>query len=190
MFTVDWTTWNVRFWEPIFESHEFRPNNVLEIGSFEGRTTSWILDKFPDARVTCVDTWEGSEEHNDAMKTGLFERFSNNISRFSDRVSVKRGPSGVVLRSFPCTETFDLVYVDGSHYSRDALEDAILAWRLMKPGGFMIFDDYTWTMEGTQLDDIKNPRTGIDAFCKIFEPIRIKEIPGQLIVRKPGSLQV
>lgn len=184
MFTVDWTSWNVRYWEPIFTNINFTPSNVLEIGSFEGRTTCWILDKYPSARVTCVDTWEGSEEHDQTMKEGLFDRYMANVARFGDRVTVRRGMSGVVLRTFPCEPVFDLVYVDGSHYSRDALEDAILAWRLLKSGGIMIFDDYTWTMEGTKLDDIKNPRTGIDAFCKIFEPIHIREIPGQLIIQK------
>lgn len=190
MFTVDWTSWNMRYWEPLFTSRNFTPTNVLEIGSFEGRTTNWILDKYPEAHVTCVDTWEGSEEHTNDMKDGLFERFSNNISRFPGRVTVRRGMSGVVLRTFPCDPTFDLVYVDGSHYSRDALEDAILAWRLLKPGGLLIFDDYTWVMEGTTLYDIKNPRTGIDAFCKIFEPISVSEIPGQLIIQKPEQPQV
>jgi predicted O-methyltransferase YrrM len=186
MFTVDWTTWNVRYWQPIFSSHKFTPSNVLEIGSFEGRTTCWLLDNYAEANVTCVDTWEGSEEHDQSMKDGLFDRYSSNVKRFGERVTVRRGMSGDVLRAFPtASPSFDLVYVDGSHYSRDALEDAVLSWRLLKPGGFMIFDDYTWTMEGTKLDDIKNPRTGIDAFCKIFEPIHIKEIPGQLIVRKP-----
>lgn len=186
MFTVDWTTWNVRYWEPIFKGVNFTPSNVLEIGAFEGRTTCWILDTYSGAHVTCVDTWEGSEEHEQSMKDGLFDRYMGNVTRFGDRVTVRRGMSGDVLRTFPTTEpSFDLVYVDGSHYSRDALEDAILSWRLLKPGGFMIFDDYTWTMDGTKLEDIKNPRTGIDAFCKIFEPIHIKEIPGQLIVQKP-----
>ena len=185
MFTVDWTSWNVRFWGPVFSSINFVPKNILEIGSFEGRTTCWFLETYPDAHVTCVDTWQGSEEHSHTMKEGLFDRFSNNTNRFTDRITVRRGFSGVVLRTFPCESQFDFIYVDGSHYSCDTLEDSILAWRLLKPGGIMIFDDYTWVMEGTKLDDIVNPRTGIDAFCKIFTPKIIKEIPGQLIVQKP-----
>jgi hypothetical protein len=38
--------------------HNFgKPKNVLEIGSFEGRSTCWLLEN-TDAKVTCVDTWE------------------------------------------------------------------------------------------------------------------------------------
>jgi predicted O-methyltransferase YrrM len=157
----------------------------LEIGSFEGRTTSWIMETFPSSTITCVDTWEGSEEHEQKLKDGLYDRFISNTQKFGDRLTIKRGFSGVMLRAFPCEPIFNLVYVDGSHYSRDALEDAILSWRLLEPGGIMIFDDYTWTMEGTTIDSIKNPRVGIDAFCKIFKPKIIQEIPGQLIVQKP-----
>ena len=40
-------------------------------------------------------------------------------------------------------EPFDLVYIDASHEAADVLADAVLAWPLLKPGGFLGFDDYT-----------------------------------------------
>ena len=36
----------------------------------------------------------------------------------------------------------DLIYIDGSHLAKDVLSDAILSWKLLKPSGVMIFDDY------------------------------------------------
>ena len=95
------------------------------------------METFPDSVITCVDTWEGSEEHDKKLKDGLYERFLCNTRKFGDRVKIKRGFSGVMLRQFPCESNFNFVYVDGSHYSRDALEDAILAWRLLEPGGII-----------------------------------------------------
>ena len=41
------------------------------------------------------------------------------------------------------------VYVDGSHHARDVLQDAVLAWGLLRPGGYMIFDDYGWVSNVT-----------------------------------------
>ena len=37
---------------------------------------------------------------------------------------------------------FDLIYIDASHYAPDVLSDAVLAFKLLKPGGILIFDDY------------------------------------------------
>ena len=46
-----------------------------------------------------------------------------------------------MLRSLP-VDSYDLVYIDGSHRPGDVLEDAVLCWRLLRAGGLMIFDDY------------------------------------------------
>lgn len=37
---------------------------------------------------------------------------------------------------------FDIVYVDGSHMRDDVMVDSILAWRMVRPGGLLIWDDY------------------------------------------------
>ena len=94
-----------------------------------------------------------------------------------------RGFSGEVLRKFECVPTFDFIYIDGSHYSKDVLEDAILAWRLTKPGGVIIFDDFNWTVEGTDIRDIRNPRARIESFCYFFKPTIIG-VYNQLVVQK------
>jgi hypothetical protein len=37
---------------------------------------------------------------------------------------------------------FDIIYIDGNHEPEFALEDAILSFRKLKIGGYLIFDDY------------------------------------------------
>jgi hypothetical protein len=107
-----------------------------------------------------------------------------NIEPYKDRVTICRGISGEVLRKFPCEPTFDFIYIDGSHYSKDVLEDAILAWRLVKPGGNIIFDDFNLTFGDTDIRDIVNPRSGIEAFCYFFKP-NIILVANQLFIQKP-----
>ena len=181
VFTVYWFTQNIHAWKNVFSSTKV-PENVLEIGSFEGRSTCWLLEN-TQARVTCVDTWDGSDEHTMEHKAGLFDRFLDNIKDYKDRVTIMRGFSGEVLRQFPCEPIFDFIYIDGSHYSKDVLEDAILSWRLLKQGGIIIFDDLNWKIEGTELNNIKNPRAGIEAFCHLFQP-KILAVYNQLVVQK------
>lgn len=181
VFTEDWFTGYIPAWEQLFKITKV-PDNILEIGSFEGRSTCWLLEN-TKARISCVDTWEGSDEHTSEHKNGLFERFSENIAPYKDRVTTYRGFSGEVLRTFKCEPTFDFIYIDGSHYSKDVLEDAILAWRLLTPMGVIVFDDYNWTAQGTTIEDVRNPRTGIDAFCHIFKP-KIIFVYNQLVIQK------
>ena len=53
---------------------------------------------------------------------------------------------------------FDFVYVDGGHSSDVVLTDAVLAFRLLKHGGVIAFDDYGGGSAET--------KAGIDAFLK------------------------
>ncbi len=52
-------------------------------------------------------------------------------------------------------------YVDADHTSVAVLMDAELSWPLLKTGGVMAFDDYTW---GRDLPPSKTPRPGILLF--------------------------
>lgn len=64
---------------------------------------------------------------------------------------------------------FDLVYIDGSHEAPDVLADAVLAFRLLRTGGVMIFDDYLWAeaLPGG-VDPIRCPKPAIDAFLNLY----------------------
>ena len=52
---------------------------------------------------------------------------------------------------------YDLVYVDANHEPEYVLEDAVFAFRKLRDGGYLIFDDYGWG--GPDLT-----ARGIDAF--------------------------
>ena len=181
VFTGDWFSGYIPAWIDTFKAYG-KPERVLEIGSFEGRSACWILEH-TNAHVTCVDTWEGSDEHTDTDKDGLFERFTENIHQWKDRVTTLRGESGVMLRTLPCEEQYDFIYIDGSHRARDVLEDAVLAWRLLKPSGVLIFDDFNWTTDDGDISSLSCPRPGISAFCSIFKP-HVYGVYNQLVVSK------
>lgn len=54
---------------------------------------------------------------------------------------------------------FDYVYIDGAHtWAIDALA-FYLCDMLLKPGGYVDFDDYEWTLRGSSLDPASVPET-------------------------------
>src|SRR5262245_29885711 len=175
-FTVDWHSHNIPHWRQILDKYKGQPNvRVLEIGSFEGRSTVWLLENIlthETARIDCIDTFKGSPEH---MRMGvdlenLFNRFRSNIEPHKKKVHCFIGRCHHVLRSNDFTPyehySYDIVYIDGSHKAADVLEDAVLTFRLLKIGGLMIFDDYAWNGGGPS--EFDNPRRGIDAFHYAF----------------------
>jgi hypothetical protein len=50
------------------------------------------------------------------------------------------------LLSTTSAPLFDYVYIDGSHTLDHDATAMIICDRLLKPGGYMDFDDYSWTM--------------------------------------------
>lgn len=170
-FTADWHSHNIPHWRRILDRYRGQPGaRALEIGSFEGRSTVWLLENIlthETAYIDCIDTFEGSVEH---VRMGvdlenLWDRFLANIKPYTNKVCAHVGKSQAMLRSdlFADRDSlYDFIYIDGSHKAADVLEDAILSFRLLKVGGLMIFDDYMWNGGGpTEFD---NPRRGVDAF--------------------------
>jgi hypothetical protein len=194
-FRHDWFTEHVPAWEPIVRQLEGRPSKFLELGSFEGLSAAFVLWRLPEAEITCVDTFAGGLEHGvrGVDVTELERTFDNNVALFdSSRVRKVVGQSApAMLDLIAADDEFDLVYVDASHLALDVLVDAALAWQLVTPEGFMVFDDYDWPSPLGD-DPLFRPGPAIDAFlglvdghCEVLEKRR------QAVLRKrPPSAEV
>jgi predicted O-methyltransferase YrrM len=68
-------------------------------------------------------------------------RFDKNmaIPRLSSKVIKVKARSDDALKQFT-SGSYDFIYIDGSHVSKDVLVDAVFAWELLKPGGVVIFE--------------------------------------------------
>lgn len=179
-FTNDWFVQNIAVWETLVP--RFFPKKILEIGSYEGRSTCYLIDRFTrdnPLEIHCIDTWEGGVEHNKKTMSAVETRFDNNIRlALSDTahpcvVKKHKKLSHLALAELIAVEraaTFDVVYVDGSHQAPVVLADAVMAFHLLRDGGLMIFDDYIWSMEPMgQQDPLNMPKPAIDAFLNIFQ---------------------
>ena len=188
-FTETWFYAHVGIWEPILRELEGRPSNVLEVGSFEGLSASYVLWRLPEAHLTCIDTFEGSPENvaYGESVSDLEARFDRNVALVdASRVRKLRGDSREVLLDLAGERGhYDLVYVDGSHLALDVIVDASLSWPLMAPGGVVIFDDYVWMKLGD--DTLTRPGPAIDAFVHLVEShSELMFRAGQVAVRKRG----
>jgi len=154
--------------------------NFLEIGCYEGQASVWLMEN-TKADLTVIDTFKGSKEHDAQFESTLIDRFIENTKKYEERIIIMEGASQYLLKG-QGKDYYDFIYVDGSHQASDVLEDAILAFPLLKENGIMIFDDYTWG-QGMSLYEI--PMTGINAFLNVYgNQIEILEKNSQVVIRK------
>lgn len=176
-FTTDFFSVHINQWKKDLEHFMDQANiEFLEIGSFEGRSATWMLTAIlthESAHLTCLDTFDFAGQGYIALKDlglesmSIESRFDYNIQKTgaASKVTKLLGRSCESLRSLPF-DNYDFIYIDGSHVAVDVLEDAVLAWRLLKEGGRLTFDDYEWQEAS---DPLLLPRMAIDAFLSIYK---------------------
>lgn len=113
---------------------------VLEIGSWEGRSTLALADAVDPDIVHAVDTWNGSTgevSETIAAERDVYAQFcENTVGRnieahrmdWRDYLADERGP-------------FRLVFIDGLHTYAEVREQLIAIAPLMSRGGILCGDD-------------------------------------------------
>ena len=158
VFEFDWFTWNIPWFEKYLAPLRGQPCNVLEIGCHEGRSSAWMLENIlthPNARLTTVDLsmhpqfWANVTASGGENKTQMLEK-----------------PSRLALRELPFNH-YDFIYIDGSHWTIDVLEDAVLSFRLAKVGAVIAFDDYLW--DQPEYNQEGTPKVAVDTFLQIYK---------------------
>lgn len=169
----DWFSKNIPFWVSVFDEYKFQEKEkieALEIGSWEGLSSYFILHYLKKAVLTCVDTWEGADEHQSGdaasleVLSNVENTFDTNLAKYQQRLTKYKGTSYSYFGKNFERNKFDLIYVDGSHHCDDVIIDAIKSFEMLKIGGILIFDDYLWQYYANPID---NPASAIHSFLKL-----------------------
>jgi predicted O-methyltransferase YrrM len=191
-FSNDWFRSGSSTWPEIASLMKQR-SDFLEIGSYEGRSSVWTVENMitDSGSLTCIDNWKGGEEHSEHDMAAVEARFDYNINLVTtkfplrDVYKMKQSSIDALATLVSGGAQFDFIYIDGSHQAKDVLTDSCLAWPLLRPGGFMVWDDYLW---GHPRDVLHKPKFAIDAFMTIFgEHLKPVIMSYQMIVRKTGG---
>ena len=139
----------------------FNPENILEIGSFEGRSAIFFTNLYRNSLISCVDTWEGSDEHKNFNFFKIENNFNNNTKYLvkSNRLKKYKKTSDIFFSENNIL--FDLIYIDGDHSSEQLCKDIYNSWKFLKKNGILVVDDYVWWF---YKDIFKNPAFTINKF--------------------------
>jgi hypothetical protein len=147
----------------------------LQLGAFTGDASVWLITNIltgGNSRLTDIDTWEGSDEidhesmdFEDVYNSYLYKtsEYENDGKCYHYRTSTMKFLLSELSEKEYFHNKYDFIYIDADHTTAGVLLDAELSWLLLKSGGIMAFDDYTW---GRHLPPSKTPRPGILLFTE------------------------
>lgn len=165
---------------------QLNPKKILEVGSYEGASTCYLIDKLSNIsslELHCIDSWEGGIEHQlggvaETNMSNVELRFMHNtenalkyakepVTLYRHKLYSDVGLSKLIAEGK--SNYFDFIYIDGSHQAPDVLCDAVLGFRLLRVGGVMAFDDYLWSENLNYGKDLlRCPKPAIDAFTNLY----------------------
>jgi len=148
------------------------PQKVLEIGTFEGKFSIWLAETYK-CDVTTIDPFDGSVY---GVSQSLFDEAHKNcitnLNKCKQKIHFIHKKSHEALYDLR-HQTFDFIYIDGSHRSAEVLEDLVMSYRLLSKGGIIMLDDSVYwkarkhiTNELIQ-DVTESPRMAVDSFIHI-----------------------
>lgn len=163
--------------------------SFLQVGAYTGDASLWMLENIlthEDSMLEDVDTWGGSEEpaHEDIDFKEVHRVYLEKVAPYADKVFPLQMTSKEYFNDVK-SEVHDFIYIDGAHTASDVIDDAVNAWQMLKPGGIMAFDDYTWLHPD---GEIATPKPAINFFVWAKQKeLTVIVMNGQLWVRKNGN---
>lgn len=156
--------------------------SYLEIGSFEGLSSLFIVSNWRNANVTCVDTWQMSKDDSQFLDfnfNDVEKRFDLNLKDYSFKKI--KNTSNEAFKELKGKSNFDYIYIDGSHNGLDIYNDAIASFNILKIGGLIIFDDIN-----NIYSDIKmQPHDAFEKFYNLYKKkIKILYLKSVAVVEK------
>ena len=141
---------------------------VLEIGVYTGISLINLINHIPNSIGYGIDIWTSYYENNlleHMNDLGIEKSFYKNIkiSGLEDRITgIKMKSTTTLLNYIRTKETFDFIYVDGSHLLLDCYTDLVLSWEILEKNGILAIDDYYYKKDTV----LESPFEAVNHFLK------------------------
>ena len=118
--------------------------NILEIGTFDGKTTLLLSQLFPNAKITTVDLPDDDpifansyQREDEKYRRDFLIKQAENTS--SENINLIKKNS--FFLNEVVNEKFDLIWVDGGHLYPEISWDICNAYHLCNNNGWILYDD-------------------------------------------------
>lgn len=141
-----WFTFPTLYSEAVRQAKE--NSYFVEVGTWKGCSAAFmaveIINSGKNIKFDCVDTWEGSEEHNiktASEKEKLYEEFLSNIEPVKHIINPVRCSSVEASKQY-LDNSLDFVFIDAGHDYKSVMEDLVHWYPKVKKGGIISGHDY------------------------------------------------
>ena len=136
--------------------------NYLEIGSYEGNSALFVANKFPNSKISCVDTWVKTEEYDKKVNFNNIEKnFDINTLKYENIKKFKKTSDDFFKKN---NTKYDVIYIDGHHLGSQVYKDIKNSWSCLSNYGYLICDDYIWNTKAKIIES--TPCYAINKFLK------------------------
>lgn len=196
VFNTDWTKSAIENTKHLFEKYGI-PKNVLEIGTFEGRYSLWLVDNYADIKIDTIDPFDGSIYN---LEQNYFDHVEKN---WKNNLSICKNKKNVCFHNLLSSEAlvnmlehkkqFDFIYIDGDHRSATVSNDLKLSYKMLSKNGIILIDDANgWKSKNFNTNEFREdvnmtPKPAIDEFIEnYFRTIEILKLPknNQMAIKK------
>lgn len=157
-----------------------KETKYFEIGVFEGMSMCWMLQHVlthPKSKALGVDPWLATAKLDQTYMDEVQARARHNTKVWRDRCDLQRYNSvelcRIILRKgykdFKA-ESVDIAQIDGDHTDLAAWSDARFVYEILKPGGWMLWDDVE-----NDREKANHVKQGLAKFMEEYEG-KVKEI--------------
>jgi len=182
-FSNKWFLNNFEIFNYFLPENKNEKFNYLEIGCFEGLSSFYVLSQFKFVNAYFLDIWDEPNKNSKSL-TDDFNKveklFDENLSKFNF-TKIKDDSVISMRKLLRKNMNFDFIYIDGSHNGEDILSDAIEAFKILKKGGLIFFDDFLQYEINRKIQSY----VGIEKFLELYSnDLQIVFFQNNLAVKK------
>ena len=158
----------------IIPEYHNKPILYLELGVFEGMSTTWMFQHVlchPDSRAVVCDPWLQTRKLGPEKMEAVRVRAYHNLKPWTrtNRCKIIRGNSAEVLRHMCGRHGYeevskgsvDVAFVDGNHNSGAVVDDLKHVFKLTKKNGIILVDDVE-----NQIEKEDHVKQGVEMWLK------------------------
>lgn len=147
----DKTFWHgyIDFYERFFQDRNFQ--RIAEFGIFKGDSIRWLLNRFPQAKISGADILQRQSEWPSDPRVNYTQLDQS---------------SRVEIRNFLDYGPFDLIIEDGSHLPIHQINCLVLGMKALTPNGIYILEDIQTSRRDHPLWTQNNPRWSFKKYTR------------------------
>ena len=167
-FSKNWFLSNLNIFKKYLKNN---PNNILEIGTYEGLVAIWFSKNFPNSKIYAVDPLiQDLSTNKERVETEQINNLNINLDiiKRENIIFEKKTSDSFFLNN---KLSFDIIYIDGLHTYEACTKDLLNSFKFLNVEGYMMIDDVRLDVYPNKLNVINAIKNFVDCYNNYIDII-------------------